>query len=481
MDKRTIKEGIYWMGAVDWDRRLFDSLVPLPDGTTYNAYLIEGSEKTALLDAVDPAMAEVLFHQLRDTRRIDYIVSHHTEQDHSGTIPLLLERYPEAQVLATAKGTSLLVDHLHLPEDRVRAVADGETLSLGDKTLRFVHTPWVHWPETMCSYLEEERILFSCDFFGAHIAASDLFVTDRCRVYEAAKRYFGEIMLPFRAIIAKNLEKLGSLEVDLIAPSHGQVYDEPAWILEAYADWALHPPQNLVVLPFVTMHGSTALMVEHLTEGLVARGVRVERFNLTVTDIGKLAAGPGGRGHHRGRHAHRVRARGRIRWPPMPPSWPMPCDPRPCSCPSSVATAGAARQWRRSPAWSATSRPRCSSRCSARACPPKQCTRRWTGWPTPSPPNTGSRGCGERDRPAHRSQADLRPSRPGGRLPRARGPGLAAGRLPGGAGGELWLRGGPEHRTAALVQPRPGALGRPNIKAIGISHVHAEGMERRHF
>ena len=289
MDKRQIRDGIFWMGAVDWDRRLFDSLVPLPDGTTYNAYLIEGSEKTALLDAVDPAMAEVLFHQLRDTKRIDYIVSQHTEQDHSGTIPMLLERYPEAQVLATAKGKSLLVDHLQLPEDRVRAVADGETLSLGDRTLRFIHTPWVHWPETMCSYLEEERILFSCDFFGAHIAASDLFVTDQCRVYEAAKRYFGEIMLPFRAIIAKNLEKLGSLEVDLIAPSHGQVYDEPAWILEAYADWALHPPQNLVVLPFVTMHGSTALMVEHLTEGLVARGVRVERFNLAVTDSGKLA------------------------------------------------------------------------------------------------------------------------------------------------------------------------------------------------
>ena len=289
MDKRQIRDGIFWMGAVDWDRRLFDSLVPLPDGTTYNAYLIEGSEKTALLDAVDPAMAEVLFHQLRDTKRIDYIVSQHTEQDHSGTIPMLLERYPEAQVLATAKGKSLLVDHLQLPEDRVRAVADGETLSLGDRTLRFIHTPWVHWPETMCSYLEEERILFSCDFFGAHIAASDLFVTDQCRVYEAAKRYFGEIMLPFRAIIAKNLEKLAGLEIDLIAPSHGQVYDQPAWILEAYTDWALHPPQNLVVLPFVTMHGSTALMVDHLTAALVARGVRVERFNLAVTDIGKLA------------------------------------------------------------------------------------------------------------------------------------------------------------------------------------------------
>jgi len=289
VDKRLIKDNIYWLGAVDWDRRLFDSLIPLPDGTSYNAYLIQGSDKTVLLDAVDPAMADILLHQLRDVATIDFIVSHHTEQDHSGTIPLLLQRFPQAKVLATAKAKTLLMEHLHLAEDVIVAVADGETLSLGGKTLRFLHTPWVHWPETMVTYLEEDRILFSCDFFGSHIAASDLFVTDQGRVYEAAKRYFGEIMLPFRAIIAKNLDKLSDYAVDMIAPSHGQLYDQPAWILEAYRDWVQHPPHNLVVLPFVSMHGSTRSMVDYLTAALVARNVRVELFNLAVSDIGKLA------------------------------------------------------------------------------------------------------------------------------------------------------------------------------------------------
>lgn len=277
------------MGAIDWDRRLFDSLVPLPDGTSYNAYFIEGSEKTALLDAVDPAMADILMAQLHGTAKVDYIVCQHAEQDHSGAIPLVLDQFPQAKVITTPKAKNLLIDHLHLAESRIVTVADGETLSLGDKTLRFVHTPWVHWPETMVTYLEEDRILFSCDFFGAHIAASDLYVTDQGRVYEAAKRYFGEIMMPFRKVIAKNLEKLAGYAVDMIAPSHGQVYDQPEWILEAYRDWVLSPPHNLVVFPFVSMHGSTQAMVDHLTAALVVRGIRVELFNLTVTDIGKLA------------------------------------------------------------------------------------------------------------------------------------------------------------------------------------------------
>lgn len=289
MDKRQFKESIFWMGAIDWDRRLFDSLVPLPDGTSYNAYLIEGSEKTALLDAVDPAMADILMAQLHGTAKVDFIVCQHAEQDHSGTIPLVLKRFPQAKVISTPKAKTLLIDHLHLAESSIVTVADGETLSLGDKTLRFVYTPWVHWPETMVTYLEEDRILFSCDFFGAHIAASDLYVTDQGRVYEAAKRYFGEIMMPFRKVIAKNLEKLAPYAVDMIAPSHGQVYDQPEWILEAYRDWVLSPPHNLVVFPFVSMHGSTQAMVDHLTAALVARGIRVELFNLTVTDIGKLA------------------------------------------------------------------------------------------------------------------------------------------------------------------------------------------------
>jgi flavorubredoxin len=289
MQRRRIKDNIHWLGAIDWDRRLFDALIPLPDGTSYNAYLIEGSAQTALLDTVDPAMFDLLSKQLDGIATIDFIISQHAEQDHSGSIPMVLARFPQAKVVATPKAKILLMDLLQLPEDAFVTVADGEHLSLGDKTLRFIHTPWVHWPETMVTYLEEDQILFSCDFFGAHIATSDLFVIDQGRVYEAAKRYFGEIMLPFRAIIAKNLDKLASVPVQIIAPSHGQIYDQPAWILDAYRDWVLQPPRNLVALPFVSMHGSTRIMVDHLASALNERGVAVELFNLAVTDIGKLA------------------------------------------------------------------------------------------------------------------------------------------------------------------------------------------------
>jgi flavorubredoxin len=183
----------------------------------------------------------------------------------------------------------MLIDLLRIREDAFLTVADGETLSLGDRTLKFLHTPWVHWPETMVSYLEEERILFSCDFFGSHIAASDLYVTDKGRVYEAAKRYFAEIMMPFRNVIEKNLEKLQPYDIRMIAPSHGQIYREPSWIMDAYLDWVQGAPKNLVVLPFVSMHDSTRRMVDHLVSALAANGVSVEPFNLTVTDTGKLA------------------------------------------------------------------------------------------------------------------------------------------------------------------------------------------------
>ncbi|HDR15794.1 MAG TPA: FprA family A-type flavoprotein [Desulfobacteraceae bacterium] len=289
MRKRQIKERIHWMGGVDWDRRLFDSLIPLPDGTTYNAYLVEGSRKTALLDTVDPPMVDTLMAQLEDVPKIDFIVSHHAEQDHSGSIVPVLKKFPEAKVVSTPKAKDMLIDLLRIPESAFMTVADGEIVSLGDKTLKFIHTPWVHWPETMVTYLEENRILFSCDFFGSHIATADLFVTDKGRVYEAAKRYFAEIMMPFRNVIEKNMEKLKPLDIRIIAPSHGQIQDQPSWIMEAYGEWIQSTPKNLVVLPYVSMHGSTKQMVDHFTSALVDRGVRVELYNLAVSDIGKLA------------------------------------------------------------------------------------------------------------------------------------------------------------------------------------------------
>jgi len=289
MRKRQIKERVHWMGAVDWDRRLFDSLIPLPDGTSYNAYLVEGSQKTALLDTVDPPMVDILMAQLEEVPKLDFIVSHHAEQDHSGSIVRVLEKFPQAKVVSTPKAKGMLIDLLRVPEGAFVTVGDGETLSLGDRTLKFIHTPWVHWPETMVTYLEEDHILFSCDFFGSHIAAADLFVTDKGRVYEAAKRYFAEIMMPFRNVIEKNIEKLKPLDIQMIAPSHGQIQDQPSWIMEAYREWIQSTAKNLVVLPYVSMHGSTKRMVDHFTSALVERGVRVELYNLAVSDIGKLA------------------------------------------------------------------------------------------------------------------------------------------------------------------------------------------------
>lgn len=288
---QELRPNVYSIRAIDWDRRLFDELIPLPEGTTYNAYLIEGSEKTALLDTVDPVKTDVLLGSLAASGidRIDYVISHHAEQDHSGSIPAVLARYPDARVVTNAKCKSMLIDLLHIDAERFLTVQDGQTLSLGDKTLQFFETPWVHWPETMVTYLPEDKILFSCDFFGSHLAASSLYVDDEPLAFESAKRYYAEIMMPFRSIIRKNLEKVGRLDIAMIAPSHGPIHDKPAYIVEAYRDWVSDNVKNEVVLAYVSMHESTRKMAEHFSKALIRRGVIVRQFNLSVTDLGRLA------------------------------------------------------------------------------------------------------------------------------------------------------------------------------------------------
>lgn len=288
---RQLKPDIYEVGAIDWDKRLFDELIPLPDGTSYNAYLIKGSEKTALLDTVDPTKTIVLIENLVKVGidNIDYIIAHHAEQDHSGSIPDVLAFYPSAKVVTNPKCKQMLIDLLNISEDKFITVEDGQELSLGDKTLQFIYIPWVHWPETIGTYLQEDKILFPCDFFGSHLATSSLFVDDEAVVYEAAKRYYAEIMMPFRGAIKKNLEKIKALQIDMIAPSHGPVYNKPEFIINAYKDWISDKVKNEVVLPYISMHDSTRKMVEHFTDALLERGITVKQFNLTATDIGKLA------------------------------------------------------------------------------------------------------------------------------------------------------------------------------------------------
>lgn len=291
MNSLDIKPGIHAVGAIDWDRRLFDALIPLPDGTSYNAYLVRGSEKTALIDTVDPALDYVLVNNLDQLKveQVDYIICNHAEQDHAGSIPVILDLYPEARVVCTPKCKGMLIDLLHLDENVFITVNDKDTLSLGNRTFEFIHAPWVHWPETMVTYLREDKILFSCDFFGSHLAQSALYVQDEGQVHEAAKRYFGEIMMPFRTNIQKNLDKLKDYVIDVIAPSHGPVHNKPAFILGAYKSWVSDAPKNVVLLPYVSMHGSTRDMVNYLVEALIERGVDVKQFDLTVADPGKIA------------------------------------------------------------------------------------------------------------------------------------------------------------------------------------------------
>ena len=286
-----IKENIFWVGAVDWDRRLFDSLIPLPDGTSYNSYLVRGSEKTALIDTVDPFWRSVLLERLDDLHieNLDFIVANHAEQDHSGTLPYVAAKFPRAQVITTPKGKDLLVKLLHCEEGRIVTVEDGEKVSLGDKTLEFIHAPWVHWPETMFTYLREDKVLFSCDFFGSHLATSSLYCDEEWRVCEAAKRYFAQVMMPYRAAIRRNLQKIEGYSIEMIAPSHGPVHRDPQCIVESHREWASDAVRNVVVLPYISMHGSTQIMADYLTEALAARGVQVEKFNLAVADTGKMA------------------------------------------------------------------------------------------------------------------------------------------------------------------------------------------------
>ncbi|ACI17406.1 MAG: FprA family A-type flavoprotein [Coprothermobacter sp.] len=288
MNPRKVTDGVFFVGAPDWDRRLFDALIPLPEGTSYNAYLITGQEKTALIDTVDPTKWEVLKAYLEKVNNIDYVVIQHVEQDHSGSLPMVLEKYPNAVVIANSKAKELILTHLHVPEEKIQVIEDGDKLDLGGLTLQFIFAPWVHWPETMLTYLPERKLLFTCDFLGSHLATSSLFIEDERLVYLGAKRYYAEIMSPFRNLIKGHLEKIKKLDIDMIAPSHGPIYQNPDFIIEAYEEWISDQPKNIVLLPWISMHGSTQAMVEYLTSKLVEKGVEVQPYDISKADLGEL-------------------------------------------------------------------------------------------------------------------------------------------------------------------------------------------------
>jgi len=244
-----------------------------------------------LIDSVDPAKKDVLFDNLDKAgiEKIDYIVAQHGEQDHSGSIPFLLEAYPMAKVVTNAKCKSELMDLLLIDESRFIVVEDGQEISIGSKTLRFIFTPWVHWPETMTTYVPEDKILFSCDFFGSHLATDRLYPDNPEDIYIPAKRYFAEIMSPFRSVIRKNLEKLAGLDIEIIAPSHGPLHKGKDFIFGCYNDWSSETVKNEVLIAYVSMHGSTEKITGYFIEALKKRKITVRAFNLADADIGEIA------------------------------------------------------------------------------------------------------------------------------------------------------------------------------------------------
>ncbi len=286
-----ISQGIHWVGVRDWNRRLFDALIPLPKGTTYNSYLILGGNKKALIDTVNPGFEiewEEKIRKIANLGEIDYVVMNHAEPDHAGAIPYIMSINSKAKLVTSTKGAKMAQTFYKVPQERIMAVNDQETISLGGKTLRFIEAPMLHWPETMFTFLQEDKILFPCDFFGLHIAKG-LYDSEVEDLLVHAQRYFGEIMMPFRIMAQKALEKIKDLKVEMIAPSHGPIHKNTERILNAYKKWASGETEQKAIIVYVTMWNSTEKMIQAMTETLSSEGIEIALYNLAVTDIGDVA------------------------------------------------------------------------------------------------------------------------------------------------------------------------------------------------
>lgn len=289
---KPITDNIFYCGILDRERRVFDQLVPLSQGTSYNSYLVKGTRKNALIDTMyakfcDEYMREIIASGVK----IDVIVSNHAEPDHSGAIPALLERFPDAVVLCTEKCADNLVNMLHVDRARISVVKDGDVCELGGKTLRFIAAPWVHWPDTMFTYCEEDKALFTCDFFGAHYTNFEVFADKSEALAESAKRYYAEIMMPYRNFCAKYLSKVLEMNVGFILPSHGPVYKgaDISFITGLYQKWVSPEVSRKVVVAYVSMYDSSKSMSEYVARRLRENGVEVALVDIMESDEGEIA------------------------------------------------------------------------------------------------------------------------------------------------------------------------------------------------
>ncbi len=291
MKFQEIKNNVFYCGLNDRDRKMFDELIPLENGTSYNSYLVKGSEKTAIIDTMYPPFTEEYLKNFDENgiAKVDYIIENHGEQDHSGSIPALLEKFPEAIVVTNAKVAENIQSMLHVSPEKIKVISNNEELSLGDKTLQFIIAPGVHWPDTMFTLIKEDNMLCTCDFLGAHYTFDNVIATPSKELEHSAKRYYAEIMMPFRMMCKKYTQMIKDMNIEYVLPSHGPVYKDPSFILDLYTDWTADTPKNLVVLPYVSMYESTKSMIDYIADKLNAQGIETFKFDIIDDDLGDLA------------------------------------------------------------------------------------------------------------------------------------------------------------------------------------------------
>jgi len=289
-----VTETVYWVGAIDWNIRDFHGY-STSKGTTYNAYLVL-ADKVTLVDTVKAPFREELLARISsviDPEKIDYIISNHSEMDHSGCLPEIIGAVKPEKVFASPMGVKALGDHFHLGLD-ITEVKDGERIDLGSRTITILEMRMLHWPDSMVSYLHEEKLLFSQDAFGMHLASSERF-DDELELplleREAAK-YYANILLPFSRQVLKALDRLGEakLEFDIIAPDHGPVWRKSQGrMLELYRTWAEQRRGAKAVIVYDTMWGSTAKMAAAIADGLTAGGASVKVMKLRAAHRSDIA------------------------------------------------------------------------------------------------------------------------------------------------------------------------------------------------
>jgi flavorubredoxin len=289
MDKITLAEGINWVGVVDWNIRDFHGYVT-KRGSTYNAYLIQ-DEKTALVDTVKHTFSNELLRnicELVDPEKIDYIIVNHVEMDHSSSLPVIAKYAKNATIIASARGKDAIIEH-YGADFNIQTVKTGDQLKLGKRTLQFVEAPMLHWPDSMFTYVVEDKILMPNDAFGQHLASSERFddEVDPHVLMEEATIYYANILMPFAPLITRKLEeviKMG-IPINMIAPSHGIIWrSDPSKIVKAYSDWSAGVSKNKIVIVFDTMWGSTDKMARAVAEGVTSQGVDVKLLKLRAAN-----------------------------------------------------------------------------------------------------------------------------------------------------------------------------------------------------